>query len=85
MDAVTYPHPSVRAELERWIAQKIDASEAPALARLCGVAAVPIALALAGDGRILDHREGFVEPAEFANWLQRTRAGAVPARATPPR
>ena len=71
---MTYPHPDVRAELERWIHSRIDVAEQADLARAFDVPAVPVCLALDGEGRILGRRSGFVEPADFAAWLREARA-----------
>lgn len=73
MDAVTYPDPAVRTELEGWLVQRVDVSEAADLARSFGVPAVPTAVAVDGDGRILGRSQGFVEPDVFARWLGKTR------------
>ena len=84
MDAVTYPHPEVRAEREHWIASRIDVAERPSLARAFDVPAVPLCLALDGAGTILGRRPGFVEPAALAAWLREIRARSAD-RATSPR
>ena len=73
MDAVTYPHPDVTSELERWVEHKVDVSRIPDVARAFDVPAVPVAVAVLPDGTILDRRMGFVEPEEFAEWLQSVR------------
>jgi thioredoxin-related protein len=77
MDAVTHPHPAVRAALGSWLEQRIDVSAEPELARVFGVHGVPALLALDGDGRILGRRTGFVEPRDLVDWLEATRAGAA--------
>ena len=73
MDAVTYPHPAVTNELEHWVERKVDVSQIPDVARAFDVPAVPVAVAVAPDGTILDRRVGFVEPEEFAEWLRSVR------------
>ena len=72
MDAVTYPDPVVRSELGRWIEQRVDVSRSAEVARVFGVPAVPTAVAVAADGRILARLGGFVEPEAFARWLKTT-------------
>lgn len=74
MDAVTYPHPDVEAELETWIRLRIDVTEHPEVAGLFGVNAMPAALALRADGTVLGRKMNFVQPAEFLEWLREMRA-----------
>lgn len=74
MDAVTHPHRTVRAALAGWLEQRIDVSSEAEVARLLEVRAVPACLALDGEGRVLGRRQGFVEPADFVEWLESTRA-----------
>jgi thioredoxin-like negative regulator of GroEL len=76
MDAVTHPHPAVRAALGSWLEQRIDVSAEAELARVFGVHGVPALLALDGDGRILGRREGFVEPADLVQWLESVRSSS---------
>ena len=73
MDAVTHPDPAVRATLEAWIERRIDVSASAEAARACRVPAVPAAIALDWEGRILGRCEGFVEPKAFAAWLRDKR------------
>ena len=77
MDTVTYPDDRVRAAATAWIRQRIDVSVSAEVARAFGVAAVPAALAVDGEGRILARREGFLEPAAFVSWLADARAEFV--------
>ena len=84
MDAVTYPDPAVRAELERWIGSRIDVAERPRVAGAFDVPAVPVALALDGEGAVLGRLPGFVAPAGLAAWLREIRARSA-ERATSPR
>jgi thioredoxin-like negative regulator of GroEL len=70
MDAVTYPDPRVRAELRGWETARVDVSKRPDLAYRFGVLAVPMVVALAGDGRVLGRKAGFVEPESFVAWLR---------------
>ena len=76
MDAVTHPHPAVRAALSSWLEQRVDVNAEVEVARALGVHAVPTLVVLDGDGRILGRRAGFVEPAAMVAWLEATRAGA---------
>jgi thioredoxin-like negative regulator of GroEL len=73
MDAVTYPDEAVKAELAAWIFAKADVSRHKEAGQALGVAAIPVAVALAPDGRVLGRIEGFVEPAEFARRLRELR------------
>ena len=73
MDAVTYPHPDVRAELESWVEGRVDLARDRVSPGIFDVAAVPVAVAVTPDGRVLDRLSGFVEPAEFAAWLATQR------------
>ncbi len=77
MDAVTHPHPDVRAALATWLERRVDVSAAAEVARTLGIHAVPTLMALDGDGRILGRRSGFVEPLALVEWLDATRAGAA--------
>lgn len=76
MDAVTYPHPEVKKELRNWLEARVDVSRQAGVARLFGVAAVPVAIAVTAEGRILDRRVDFVEPKFFASWLREVRIQA---------
>ena len=78
MDTVTYPHPKVRNELENWVEDKVDISEQPEVARLFDVSAIPVAVALAPDGSVLNRRLNFVEPDEFQSWLREVRSTFPP-------
>ena len=69
MDAVTYPHPDVREELAGWLERRADVAVEPELAAVFGVAAIPTAVLLDGEGRVLDRVVGFVEPADFLSRL----------------
>jgi len=70
MDTVTYPDPDVRAELDHWTVQSLDVTEDAALASDLGVRAIPTALAVHPDGRILARKRGFAPPDDFTRWLQ---------------
>jgi thioredoxin-related protein len=65
MDAVTYPHPDVRRELTGWLQRRADVVDEPELATIFEVAAIPTAVLLSPDGRILDRVVGFVQPEDF--------------------
>ncbi len=74
MDAVTYPHADVKKELDgNWLHAHLDVSEDREVTRLFGVAAIPTAVAVAGDGTILGSIRGFVEPASFQEELRALR------------
>ena len=73
MDAVTYPHPDVQAELSGWLKRRADVTEEPQLAATFEVVAIPTAVLLAGDGRILDRVVGFVEPGHLLERLERAK------------
>lgn len=76
MDTVTYSAAGVKEELERWLTAKVDVSVHPDMARLFEVPAVPEAVAVDGNGRILGRIPDFVEPAAFQARLRQLRAGA---------
>jgi thioredoxin-related protein len=65
MDAVTYPHTDVQAELSSWIQRRFDVTEERELAAAFDVVAIPTAVLLDGSGRVLDRVIGFVEPEAF--------------------
>jgi len=73
MDAVTYPDPEVKAELSNWLERRVDISKERELAGAFQVAAVPTAVLLEHDGRILDRVIGFVQPADFRQRLSTAR------------
>ena len=73
MDTVTYPHFLVSSEMERWVEDRIDVSEHSEVARAFSVSAVPVAVAVTPDGRIVDRMPNFVEPDAFAAWLTSVR------------
>ena len=65
MDAVTYPNPEVNKELERWLQVHVDVSLQKEVAEVFDVAAIPLALAITGEGKILGRLLGFMEPEPF--------------------
>jgi hypothetical protein len=73
MDAVTYPDPRVKAELARWLQRRVDVAVEPKLAASFGVAAIPTAVVVDGEGRIRDRIVGFVEAGAFLERLVRSR------------
>lgn len=74
MDTETYPDASVKAELANWAFVRVDLATARADAKALGVAAVPVAMALTPEGRVLGRLEGFVEATEFARRLSKMRS-----------
>ena len=77
MDAVTYPHPDVKEELSGWLQRRVDVSDETELATAFEVAAIPTAILLSPDGRVLDRVVGFVPPDEFlAQLSSATDAGS---------
>lgn len=75
MDAVTYPHHDVRAELrDHWIERKLDVTEWKAVAAAFGVTAVPMAVLVSPSGRILGRLDNFIEPHDFVGRLHEARA-----------
>ena len=74
MDAVTYPDETVVEELTgHWLTTKIDVSKRKDVATSFGVAAIPVAVALTGEGEILGRILGFVEPKRFGEELAQLR------------
>ena len=74
MDTVTYPASDIRAELEHWVFRKVDITEHRSIADLFSVTAIPIAIAVTGDGQTLARISNFVEPALFGAALRKARA-----------
>ena len=74
MDTVTYPATKVRDELARWVFSKVDITEQKEMAAAFQVKAVPIAIAVSGDGRMLKRIPNFVEPDPFEAALREARA-----------
>ena len=74
MDAVTYPNDRVKAELGSWVMRKVDISEVPSeVPQAFSVVVIPVAIALDGEGRVLDRLAGFMEPGDFRDRLARIR------------
>lgn len=69
MDTVTYPDAGVQKQLARWVLVPIDIAEQEEIAKTFGVVAIPVAVALTGDGAEIDRVENFVEPQDFARKL----------------
>jgi len=74
MDTVTYPHSEVQDELEHWLFRKVDVTEQRDMAQAFQVTAIPIAIAVTGDGRTLKRIPNFVEPGPFGEALREVRA-----------
>lgn len=54
--------------------QKVDISQVPReVPQLFGVEAIPVVVALDGNGRVLGRLAGFIEPGEFRAKLSRLR------------
>lgn len=77
MDTVTYPAAGVKEELEQWMLGKVDVSVHPDVARQFEVPAIPEAVAVDGNGRILGRIPDFVEPAAFMARLRQLRTRAT--------
>ena len=77
MDAVTYPNPDVVRELKNWLEIHVDVSLQTDVAELFDVAAIPLALAATGEGKIFGRLRGFMEPGPFekeiASWRESLR------------
>ena len=74
MDTVTYPQETVREELgQHWLKTKIDVSEQTSVAQRFGVVAIPVAIAVSGDGEVLGRILGFVGAEPFARQLEQLR------------
>jgi thioredoxin-related protein len=73
MDTVTYPDPKVRAELTRWLEHRVDVTEDRELATLFEIAAIPTAVLVDAEGRVLDRVVGFVKPGDFLKRLEAAR------------
>ncbi len=74
MDAETYPHESVRAELAKWVFDRVDVEGERGVAELLQVSAVPVAVALTPDGRVLRRFEGHFQARKFADLLAEVRS-----------
>ena len=75
MDAVTYPDPEVKKELLNWLAARVDVSLQKGVAELFSVAAIPVALAVTAEGRIVGRVTGFLEPGSFKKEIATLREG----------
>ena len=74
MDAVTYPNQAVAQELARhWLTGRVDVTESKSVAERFGVSAIPVAIALTGEGEVLGRVLGFVEPEGFVGELEKLR------------
>ena len=77
MDAVTYPHALVTAELSNWVLVKIDITENRSAAETLQVTAVPVAVAVTSTGRELGRLPNFLDPESFHERLRGLRAAGV--------
>ena len=75
MDAVTYPDPVVKKELLNWLEARVDVSLQKGVAELFSVAAIPVALAVTAEGRIVGRVIGFLEPERFKKKIATLREG----------
>ena len=75
MDAVTYPDPEVKQELLNWLQARVDVSLQKGVAELFSVAAIPVALAVTAEGRIVGRLTGFLEPESFKKEMATLREG----------
>ncbi len=75
MDAVTYPDPEVKKELLNWLQARVDVSLQKGVAELFFVAAIPVALAVTAEGRIVGRLTGFLEPESFKKEIATLREG----------
>jgi starvation-inducible outer membrane lipoprotein len=75
MDAVTYPDPEVKKELVNWLEARVDVSLQKGVAELFSVAAIPVALAVTAEGRIVGRLTGFLEPESFKKEVATLREG----------
>jgi copper chaperone CopZ len=75
MDTVTYPHPDVKEELTRWLQRRADVAAERELATTFEVVAIPTAVLLDHDGRVLERIVGFVPPDDFLQRLSDARRG----------
>ena len=75
MDAVTYPDDLVQQELaQHWLTAKLDVAQQTEVADVCGITAIPTALAIDTDGRVLGSILGFMAPGDFRQQLTVLRA-----------
>ena len=73
MDAVTYPHADVRRELSTWLERRSDVVAEPEIASAFDVSAIPTAVLLDGEGRVLDRVVGFIQPEDFVARLSEAK------------
>jgi hypothetical protein len=71
MERVTYPSDEVQGVLKaRYERVHLDLREDAETAALFKPEAIPVAIVLDGNGVELARRAGFVEPTEYAAWLE---------------
>jgi thioredoxin-related protein len=74
MDTVTYPHLDVQEELgEHWVVRKLDVTAYTQVAERFEVTAVPIAVLVTPEGKVLARLANFIEPAEFLQAVRDAR------------
>ncbi len=72
---MTYPDPEVKKELLNWLQARVDVSLQKGVAELFSVAAIPVALAVTAEGRIVGRLTGFLEPESFKKAVATLREG----------
>ena len=75
MDTVTYPDPGVKEELLNWLEARVDVTLQKGAAELFSVSAIPVALAVTAEGRIVGRLTGFLDPESFKKEIATLRAG----------
>ncbi|MCZ7606295.1 MAG: hypothetical protein M5U25_09520 [Planctomycetota bacterium] len=74
MERVTYPSTVVTSVLnEGYIRQLLDVEDDSELTKLFQPDAIPVAIVLNAEGLELGRKVGFVEPDEYAKWLESFR------------
>lgn len=72
MSVKTFPAEPVRRLVrENFVFVELDIEEHEDAAEWLGVSAIPDIIILSLDGNVVDRKQGFVPPAEFARWLRR--------------
>jgi thioredoxin-related protein len=92
MDATTFTHATVLADLKQAVAVKVDgdASEeqdgfrGTDLAEKYGVRVFPTHVLLDGEGRVVARAPGYMEPQQFLSWFKLSLARAFQKSVAPP-